>query len=227
MATSQRQDGVLESHDTVVQSHDYPPGSHDLQYVNSQSDVSTYSDYFPTMLSEQTTSEHAQTTVANGYPREHPTSGHPSEHAQLLSTNVTSVQPTGHAQALSSNVTSVLPTEYAQALPSNVTSVQPTGHAQVLSSNVTSGKLTEHAQYLASTAYTNPTTAPPSHDIALTSHTHTPSRQEQLEILYHARGRQINQLTQQLAASAEDSEKHIRILRHEKVQCMFLLQNLQ
>ena len=191
MVASQRQDGVLESHDMIVPSHDYHPGSHDLQYVNSQSDVSTYSDCFPTMLSEQTTSEHAQTTVANGYPREHPinvTSGHSSEHTQSLSANVTSVQPTGHAQALLSNVTSE--------------------------------KLTEHAQYLTSTAYAHPTPITPSQDIVLTTHTHTPSRQEQLEILYHARGRQINQLTQQLAASAEDTEKHIRILRHEKVQCM-------
>lgn len=40
---------------------------------------------------------------------------------------------------------------------------------------------------------------------------------EQLEILYKARGRQVEELTQQLAAVREDEERHVKILREKVV----------
>lgn len=47
----------------------------------------------------------------------------------------------------------------------------------------------------------------------------------QLEVLYDARGRQINELSQQLVAKTDDAERHVRILRHEKVwhQLLYIL----
>ena len=39
----------------------------------------------------------------------------------------------------------------------------------------------------------------------------------QLGVLFKARGRHIAELTQQISAQAEDSERHVGILRHEKV----------
>ena len=49
--------------------------------------------------------------------------------------------------------------------------------------------------------------------------THAPSGRslQQVEVLYQARGRQVQQLTQQLAQVGEEGERHVRILRHEKV----------
>ena len=41
----------------------------------------------------------------------------------------------------------------------------------------------------------------------------------QLGVLFKARGRHIAELTQQISAQAEDNERHIGILRHEKVCC--------
>lgn len=75
----------------------------------------------------------------------------------------------------------------------------------------------------------------PSHDLALElSDDHeyqvgearmevlSPSLQQmglrQLGVLFKARGRHIAELTQQISAQAEDSERHIGILRHEKVE---------
>jgi hypothetical protein len=39
----------------------------------------------------------------------------------------------------------------------------------------------------------------------------------QLGVLFKARGRHIAELTQQISAQAEDNERHVGILRHEKV----------
>ncbi len=41
---------------------------------------------------------------------------------------------------------------------------------------------------------------------------------QQLEVLYRARGRKLEQLNRELEAQAEEAERHIRILRHEKVE---------
>ncbi len=154
------QDGLPLSHNIQTGSHDLTSLSHDLHYTHySESDISSYSDNFPTVFSTHDPTEHAQTSsVTNGYP-----------------------------------------TPISQA-------------------KVTTGYTTEHAHYAHSHH------DPPPHDTSsqvtlLTPHTHATGRLEQLEILYDARGRQINQLTSQLTANADDSERHIRILRHEKVQC--------
>ena len=40
---------------------------------------------------------------------------------------------------------------------------------------------------------------------------------QQLDVLYRARGRRVEQLSQQLSSQAEEAERHICILRHEKV----------
>ena len=154
------QDGLPLSHNIQTGSHDLTSLSHDLHYTHySESDISSYSDNFPTVFSTHDPTEHAQT----------------------------------------SSVTNEYPTPISQA-------------------KVTTGYTTEHAHYAHSHH------DPPPHDTSsqvtlLTPHTHATGRLEQLEILYDARGRQINQLTSQLTANADDSERHIRILRHEKVQC--------
>ncbi len=40
---------------------------------------------------------------------------------------------------------------------------------------------------------------------------------QQLEVLYRARGRKIEQLSREMEAQTQEGERHIRILRHEKV----------
>ena len=49
----------------------------------------------------------------------------------------------------------------------------------------------------------------------------------QLGVLFKARGRHIAELTQQISAQAEDNERHVGILRHEKVHFCALLCQLQ
>ncbi len=161
------QDGLPLSHDIQTGSHDLSGLSHDLHHTHSESDISSYSDNFPTMFSTHDPTEHAHTSsVTNEY-----------------------LPPTSQAKITSS-----------------------------YSADVTTGYATKHTHHTHS--HQDP---PPPHTSSqvtlLTPHTQATNRLEQLEILYDARGRQINQLTSQLTANADDSERHIRILRHEKVQC--------
>ena len=48
----------------------------------------------------------------------------------------------------------------------------------------------------------------------------------QLGVLFKARGRHIAELTQHISAQAEDNERHVGILRHEKVNIAILVSSL-
>ena len=92
---------------------------------------------------------------------------------------------------------------------------------------------TDHSEYLAQ--HPNPLNREPAYESLVTNHNEhqvttasvpeiemmSSSLQQmglrQLGVLYKARGRHIAELTQQISAQAEDNERHIRILRHEKV----------
>ncbi len=165
------------SHDIQTGSHDIQTGSRDLHhYAHSESDVSSYSDNFPTMYSA---TEHVSTSdVAASYPPN-------ISHAAVINEQRADHHPPP---------------------------------------DVADGYATEHAQHASHTyqdshtpsQVTHPTPSQVTHPTPFTSNP-PPGRMEQLQILYDARGRRINQLTQQLSATTDDSEIHIRILRHEKV----------
>ena len=172
------QNNLTLSHDIQTESHDLQIGSHDAHhYTNSESDVSTYSDAFPTMYSS---TGHAQTSdVAASYPP-----------------NIF------QAEVIKEQTSKCPPPTVVNSIPSH--STLPT-HSEIT--------LSTHSQFPLSIQSQFPLTTPSQVPLS-TPHT---GQMEQFQILYDARGRRINQLTQQLSATTDDSERHIRILRHEKV----------
>ena len=91
---------------------------------------------------------------------------------------------------------------------------------------------TEHREYFSH--QTGPSSYQPALEVVVDNHCEeeyqlrgerldvlSPSLQQmglrQLGVLFKARGRHIAELTQQISAQAEDNERHVGILRHEKV----------
>ena len=119
--------------------------------------------------------------------------------------------PTGHAQidperCQADNIDSVTngyPAEHAQSQYE-----YPTEHAQSQYNYST-----EHAQNI----HSHYSIAVPEDNNVIQTFPQNHLGVGQLEVLYDARGRQINELSQQLVAKTDDAERHVRILRHEKV----------